>query len=280
MAQEAAQLRRLSDIAQQNVAKQGQQAVGAQAMQLEQAARGIKPTGPAQIQQTGAAVQAAQQQGFVQAQQQGAQQSLQLRQQASQIDAAQQEATLKERELGLQTQQRKLQQRIYTMDRKLGNELFRKQVQFKKDQLGRTMWNEQQLSDFKRLTAQNKEELIQYEMNLRQMWEKKQSFLKIAHERASQEYKNKFERGEFEKDAEAKKSLLAFIQKLEADQAKAQADAKNSAMRTQAIFRTAGTVFGGVLGFIYGGGPMGAAGGAAAGGTLFEGVGSMVASNQ
>lgn len=280
MAQEAAQLRRLSDIAQQNVAKQGQQAVGAQAMQLEQAARGIKPTGPAQIQQTGAAVQAAQQQGFVQAQQQGAQQSLQLRQQANQIDAAQQEATLKERELGLQTQQRKLQQRIYTMDRKLGNELFRKQVQFKKDQLGRTMLNEQQLSDFKRLTAQNKEELIQYEMNLRQMWEKKQSFLKIAHKRAVQEYKDKFERGEFEKDAEAKKSLLAFIQKLEADQAKAQADAANSAMRTQAIFSTVGSVVGGVVGFVWGGGPMGAAAGASVGGAVLGGVGSVIASNQ
>lgn len=279
MAQQAAQLRRLSDLAQQGVQQQGQRAAQATTIQLEQAARGAAPAGVAQVQQAGAAVQQAQQQGFIQAQQQGTQQSLELRQQANRIDAAQQEATLKERELGIQTQQRKLQQRIYNMDRRLGNELFRKQVQFKKDQLGRTLFNEQQLSDYRRLTAQNKEELIKYEMQLRQMWEKKQSFLKIAHEKAVQEYKNKFERGEFEKDAEAKKSMLEFIQKLERDQIQAQADAANSAMRTQAIFSTVGSIAGGIVGGIYGG-PMGAAAGASAGGAIFGGIGSMVASNQ
>jgi len=275
MAQQATQLRSLSELAQTRAQQQGQQAAGQAGIQLEQAARGARPTGVAQVQQAGATIQQAQQQGFVQAQQAGAQQSLQLRDQARQLEAAQQQATLQERELGLQTQQRKLQERIYGMDRKLGNELFRKQVQFKRDQLGRMQWNEQQLSDYRRLTAQSKQELIQYEMNLRQMWEKKQSFLRIAHERLTQEYKNKFAREEFEADAEAKKSMELLIQKLERDMYQAQADAQNSAMRTQAIFSTVGSIAGGIVGGIYGG-PMGAAAGASAGGALFGGIGSAI----
>lgn len=271
------QLRRLSDIAQQGVQSQGQSSAGAATLQLEQAAKGTQPVGPAQIQQTGAAVQQAQQQGFVQAQQQGAAQATELKQQALQVEASQQQITLKEKELNIQTQQRKLQQRIYSMDRKLGNELFRKQVQFKKDQFGRTLWNEQQLSDFKRLNAQNKEELLRYEMQLSQLWEKKKSFLEIAHKKAVDKLQNEFKAESLEADVEAKKSLIALIQKLERDQAKAQADAQNSRMRTQAIFSTLFTVGGAVAGgFLTGGSPAGIMAGGQAGGALGGGIGTLL----
>jgi hypothetical protein len=251
----------------------GQQQAGQQ-MQLQAAfGAGQRQPGQAptagQIQQIGAeatkAAGATAVQGAQQTQQRLggiADEQLKLRQQEKQNQ-------LQYREDRLSEKSRELQGRLYGINRKLGRELYGEQMKFEKDELGRKLFNERQLTDWAILKAQNEEELKNYEQLVTQMSDRKMKMYEAAQARIQQEMKLQFELDETRRDGQLMIKLANAERAMKLKMQREKARAANRA----AMFGAIGGIVGGVAGGIIGG-----PAGAMAGASLGQGLGTFAAS--
>jgi hypothetical protein len=151
-------------------------------------------------------------------------------------------------------------------------------TKFKKDELGRTIMNGRQLSDWAVLKAKNEEEYAEYEQMMLQAIEKKQAVMDHAFKVVSQHLDQEFQKAEQAKDSAYLEQISVIKQNLE----KQRSDAKHKAARDSSLWVTGGTVIGTVAGGIIGAfaGGVGAAPGAAIGGSLGAAAGGLMASQQ
>lgn len=223
--------------------------------------------------------QAAQQLGSQQALQQGqitlqsanqlGAQRGQLGQAGLQMQQQQGNEALNQMQLGLVKKERQLSNDLFNYNRSLKNELFDKQMQFSKDDLGRTSLNERQLADYAMLKARGAEDMRNYEQKVRQFSNRRMELLKASYKKVQEELERDFKSGQQELDQESRQQLAIAKANLEKKIREEAAAAANRA----GMLGAAGTIAGGVIGAVYGG-PAGAAVGAQAGGAL----GNMVAS--
>jgi hypothetical protein len=178
----------------------------------------------------------------------------------SQGDLNQQQ--LRQRALGLQTKDRELQSKIYSLNSALAGQLFEDQMKFQKDELGRSVWQTRQLVDWAVSKAKSDEDLAGFEQKLSQEYKRKMQVLQTAHNKIIQALQQEFLSGEQEKD----QALRAELTKAQAELKKKMNKQQNDAKMWSSIITAGGTIAGGIAGsFIP---VVGTAGGAALGGGL------------
>lgn len=247
----------------QEASKMGMQA---QLGQLGQTGQG--PLGVQQIQQMGAQAAAQQGQATLQAQQQQAQKAMQISGAAAKAEEQENQQRLREREFGIKQQAKGLERQLAAHDEKLKQEIFDRNIKFDKDELGRTLFNERQLMDYKIYSAKSQIEFRKYEQTTRQMSRRRIKMLEVSLAKIKQELNQQFEKDELEMDQAQKMRLLRAKQAIEEKMKKAQADAANRASMFSAGF----TIIGAVAGTFVAPGV-----GTAAGASIGSGVGQMVA---
>lgn len=249
-------------VANSNVA-QGQAA--ARNMQLQQAVAAAPSTANIKqtAQQTGAA--SAQQAGSEMIQnaqnevkQQGAVGQVGLQQQ--QQDVAGQVAGQQQ---GLAQQQMDNVQKLASIDEGAKQELYDKQMQFQKDQDGRTMFNTIQLADYARLKSQSDEQYQNYAQQAQQLEKRNLQVMEAAYNKVAEDLNQKYALAKQKGDQQTQLQVAAM--KREADAAIERA--KSRAANNQAAWTAGGTVVGAGVGAIAGG-PAGASTGASVGGAL------------
>jgi hypothetical protein len=236
---------------------QMQQAIG----QMSQAGQSFRRT--PFTQQMGTQAQSA----FGQAQVQAAQKDLQ---QQSQVAGAIQQEQGQEIQSGLQKRQqasktrlRSITNQIGTLSNNLKQDIFDKQTQFQKDELGRTYWNERQLADWKIKQVKSDEELAEFEQNISQEFEKKMALLQASEKSIRQRLEQEMQKSEQDQDQALMQRLQNAEIELQRKQQKAQARAAQNAM----IMGAAGTIIGAGIGTWIAPG-VGTAAGASIGGGL------------
>lgn len=243
-------------MAEADIASQGMEA-------LRQAQnQGIK--GPAAIQQIAGQATAATEQTKLQGQQQVAETKLKAQSELLQIKESQQKNAIQNRAISIEQRKNELEGRLQRLRLQYGQELFKKEIRFKRDELGRKYMNEVQLMDWQITKVKNFEEYKNYEQKVMQISERKMKLLQAAENRLRQEMKQKWELGEVETAGQAAIELQQAIQDMEVGQLRAQARAKARFARMQmqgellfgGIGAVASTVFTGnpMLGYEAGGG--------------------------
>jgi hypothetical protein len=227
-------------------------------------------SGPQLAQQMGA--QQAQQTGAInlQAAQQAQGQQAQLGQAALQQQGQEAQASLFDRDLALQQKRRDLTNQLAKLDTRLKNELFDKQLQFQKDEYGRTLFNERQLMDYKLATARSDEEFRNYEQRVQQESARKMQVLKAAYSKLNQEIEQDNRRTEQRLNNEQKMRIAKAKQELEEKMRKERAKQANRA----AAFSAGGAIVGAVAGSF----AANPAAGAMVGAEVGKGAGSVAAS--
>jgi F0F1-type ATP synthase assembly protein I len=194
-----------------------------------------------------------------------------LQQQGQVAGALQQEKSqeiqsgLQQRQQASKTRLRSITNQIGALSNNLKQDIFDKQTQFQKDELGRTYWNDRQLADWKIKEAKSDEELAEFEQNIAQEFEKKMAVLQASERSIRQRLEQEMQKSDQDQDQELKQRLENAVMELERKQQKAQARAAQNAM----IMSAAGTVVGAGVGFVASGfNPAGAVVGASVGGGL------------
>lgn len=243
-----------------------------------------QPMGIRQVQQMGAQAAAAQAQPILQVQQQAQQEAAKLGQLSLQEKQQQTQKQLQERQFNIQRGQREMESQLGTLNKELKQRLLDDQFSFQKDELGRTLFNERQLLDYKVATAKSGVELRELEQKMRQTSQRKVQMLKTAQAKLNQALSQEFQKGQQELDQEQRKRLIQAKVEIDKKIAREQARAKNRGSMFSAIGTLAGVAIGGALIASGVGAPAGAAittqailGGAAAGGSLGGGAGSILA---
>lgn len=231
---------------------QGQQA--ARAMQVQQAARQA-PRTKAAAQQVGA-TSAAQSGAIAQDQ---ARKDASARTQVGQLGLAEQGRQQRARTFGLQQsaqqEQFDLSQELAKAGENAKQELFDDQMQFNKDEAGRTYFNERQLLDWKATNAESDQEYKDTIQEMNQIADRKIQIMeqaaKVLHREMEQEYKD-----ESREMAQARKRDLAVARQnmkreIQAEQARIQS--------RNAMIKGAFTIGGAGLGALVGNPLLGAA---------------------
>lgn len=170
---------------------------------------------------------------------------------------------MQRKSLQAQEEHRSATDRLGALNSQLKTKLFDSQMNFNRDELGRTVFNEQQLLDYKLAQGMADEDLLNYEQTARQMTDRKLQMLKTAQAKIMSELNQEFSSGQQELDQAHKKALVEQKRAIEEKIRKEQAKAKNRG----AMFSAAGTVIGAVAGGMVAG-PAGATVGASAGGAI------------
>lgn len=249
-------------VASQRIAT-GQKA--AQDMQIQQAVKaapqGVAPVASGQV--TGAAVaQNAGQQAI-----QNAQKSLATANQIGQLETAtqgvQNQADIASQQLGNREQKMDQVQKFAQLNEGLKRQLYDETMKFKKDELGRTKFNEQQLADYARLNAQSDEQFRNYQQKSTLASKRKMELMEQAYRLIEEDLKHKYAEASQRKD-------MAAMDKIRAEQRKAQREIdrkRTNAANNRAAASAGGSFIGGILGTAYGG-PSGGQAGAGIGGGI------------
>lgn len=154
-------------------------------------------------------------------------------------------------------------QALADVDENAKQELFDKQIQFRKDEAGRTLFNERQLADYAKVNAKSDEEYKNYAQKAQLASSRRLQQLESAERLIQEDLTQKYREAE-QKNDQATKSRIAQMQKeMQQAMAKKKADEANKA----AMWSTGGMIVGGVAGAVVGG-PAGAAVGASVGSGL------------
>lgn len=209
----------------------------------------------------------------LQAQQKTQQQAVTAGQQALAQEKLQKQQQLFTRSQALAQKNRYLEGQLANISQSAKDKLLDQQLSFKRDEFGRTLWNERQLADYKLMTAKSEEEYRQFEQQFEQMSQRRMKMLEIAQQKITLSLKNGFMRED---------QRLNQNQKIELMKAKAAIDRKIAAEKAKrrgrgAMFQGAGAIIGAAAGAYIGmaGGPQGAIIGASIGSQIGSGVGSM-----
>lgn len=205
------------------------------ANQVEAAKQNLAQQG--QVGQIGLATENQANQAQVASQQQGAVQS--------QMDQAQQFAQLNE---GLKKQ------------------LYDNNMQFQKDELGRTEFNEAQLADYARLKATSDEQLKDYQQSATQASQRRMQMVTKAHDLVMEDLQNKYAQAKQSGDQAA----MREVKQQQIDNDNAMQREKNRDAASAAVWSAGGTLIGGAAGAM--GGPAGAKAGAGLGSAVAGGL--------
>lgn len=256
------QLQALAANAPNQQREQLNQAQAAQTMQIQQAfgagsrQPGQTPTA-GQIQQIGAQRTQAAGQAALQIQQQAGEEQAGRGQELLRLKQQQNKQALQLRGERLVRTEQELQNRLYSVNRRLGKELWSAQLRFEKDELGRTMFNERQLADWKLSKARTMEDLANYEQQVRQASQKRMAILEAAEKKLRQELEQQWTLDETRRDQEFTIRLQKAVHALRMKREREMAAAASRAARNSAI----GGIIGGV---VVGGAAMILSGGTAA----------------
>jgi hypothetical protein len=124
--------------------------------------------------------------GILTASQQNAANAGQVNQLALGQQGATIQKTLQDREQALAKSQFDQQQRLSKLSSQLSKQLHDETMTFQKDELGRTVLNEQQILDYKIITAKNAEEMDNFRVMKEQILARKQAVMKQAYNVISQ----------------------------------------------------------------------------------------------
>jgi hypothetical protein len=225
-----------------------------------------------------AGVQAAAQQGQARATEQ--QQNLQGQQEIRQamIQDRAQEETNAARLRGYENTKVlfEAERRLENLDSRLKQDIYDKQLQFKEDEIGNTMFDERQLLDYKIATAKDDNDLLAYEQQVEQASRKKQVMLDVALRRIKQELANDLQG---ETSSLSREQRIALGQKAQALQDKIRKE-QNKSKNRAAMFQAGGQILGAVAGAVVGTvlfPGVGTAAGATAGAAIGSGAGAAVA---
>lgn len=254
----------------QEASKMGMQA---QLGQLGQTGQG--PLNVQQIQQMGTQAAAQQGQATLQAQQQQAQKAMQISGAAAQAEQQENQQRLREREFGIKKQTKALERQLGAYDERLKQEIFDNNLKFQKDELGRTLFNERQLMDYKIYSSKSKIEFRKFEQDARQMSQRRLKMLDVSLAKIKQELRQQFDKDQLEMDQEQKIRLLKAKNAIEEKIKRAKAAAANRASMFSSAFTIVGAGLGAVLAAPTGG--LSIAAGAAIGSAVGQGVGGIVA---
>lgn len=179
---------------------------------------------------------------------------------------------LQRKALQAQEENKQAQATLSNLSSDLKQRLFDSNLSFQKDELGRTLFNDRQLLDYKLSQGLSDEGLANYEQQVREVSTKKMQMLQAAQAKIKQELGNAFQAGQQELDQDQQRFLL------EKEQAIAKKIKKEAAAQANkgSMFSAAGTVVGAVVGSYVG--PAGTAAGAAAGASIGGAVGNVAAS--
>jgi hypothetical protein len=265
-------------VASQRVA-QGIQA--ARDIQLQQAVAKA-PTGAAiapAAQQTAAA--AVQQTGQQQAQ--AAQQMVQQAGQVGQLQLGEQKMSGQQAVFGAQQAAEKQEldnvQRLSQLDMNAKKELYDNEISFKRDEAGRTLFNQRQLADYVKQNAVSDEQFKNYAQQAEQISKRNLQAMESAYNIIAENLKQQSAIAEQNKDQAAKKQIQEIQIELQKRMAKARARAANNMGAWTAGGTVVGAVAGGVAGSIIAPGA-GTAAGAAAGASIGGALGSYAGSQQ
>lgn len=244
----------------------------ARATQLQRTIGGLAPEqagGTELAQQIGA--QQAQQSGAIQVQtaQKTAQQTQQVAQMALQEDKMQKNQELFTRQQALNQRNRALTNQLARLDNNLKDRLLDQQLQFKKDEFGRTIWNERQLADFAILQAKTQVDLDKFEQMIDQQSRRRLQIMQAAQNKLKQVLEQNYLREGQELD-QATRMEIARLKR-----AAAEKEAREKAKRASfgAMLQGALVVAGAAAGWAIAG-PAGGAAAQAAAATLGAQVGS------
>lgn len=167
------------------------------------------------------------------------------------------------RRLALQTKQRQIENNLESLGAEVKEKLFTANMNFNKDELGRTAWNERQLADWVVTKAKSAEDLRNYQAKVTMQSKRKMQILKAAHAQIMQKIEQDARGGIEAMDEASKERMFRAKASLE-DKMR---DEANRAKNKAAIGTAIGTLGGGALG-AFTGTPQGAAAGAQIGGSL------------
>ncbi len=249
---------------------QGQQA--AQQMQLQQAVQkaGPKVQTTTTAQDTGAAAAANQGQQMIE----GAKNSLQQNQQVGQVGLGEQQRQGQQEvagaQQGLNQQQMDNVERLANLSEGTKQQLYDANMQFQKDEVGRTLFNEAQLADYAVTKAQNAEQFRNYQQQAEQMNKMKLDLMESAYAKITEDLNQKAAVANQKQDQQVALEIAQKKREADLEMQKARNKAANSA----AMWTAGGTAAGAAAGSF--GGPAGAM----AGGSLGGAAGGAVASQQ
>lgn len=212
--------------------------------QMRQQLGGIGPMAPQQVQAIGQQAAAAKGQAGLQAQQQGAQQAQKLGQLAITQEQQDQQVKLQARQLDLAKRARVNSQMLNNLDSSLKTKLTDEQFQFQKDELGRTLFNERQLMDYKIQTAKSDLDMRDFEDKFRQASQRRMLLLKAAQAKIEQEMQQSFAQGQQKLDQASREKLARAAWELKEKLRREQAEQANRA----SMFSAGGTLLGGAIG--------------------------------
>jgi hypothetical protein len=224
------------------------------------------PAGTQDIQNLAAGVAQAQGQAAVQAQVGAAKQAQIQESQKQQTQKLERARKIQEQRQNNTVEARKSEERLASSNALAKQEIFDSAMQFKKDELGRTLFNERQLADWAVSKAKNEEELAEYEQIAHQALERKQLVFDQAWKVLEQDLQYAWQKAEQEKDYALKEKLAKMKQAYERKKEQMEAEAAAAG----SLFAVGGTIVGTAVGAYFGG-----PGGAVAGGTIGGGLGKM-----
>lgn len=247
---------------------QGLQA--ARETQLQETIRQARPAGPMAAQQIGA--QQAAQAGQIQLQQaQQTQQDLQrLGQTAAQQTQLEAQQRVGQAQRAVSGKARELENKLAKLNQEVKNELLDKQLEFNKDERGRTIFNERQLADWAIQNAKSEEEFLNYKQAAEQMHQRKMQMLEVAYQKLSAQLRGEARLKGQKLDQESRNRIEEARRKIEQKLRQEQIEEQNR----QAIWSGVGTIVGAGVGAFFGG-PGGASAGAQAGGSAGAGAGTL-----
>ena len=244
--------------------------------QMRQQLAGQGPMPVQQIQAIGQQVAAQKGQATLQGQEQASQQAAKVGQLALQQDQQDKQMRLQARQLQRSKQARTYGQMLNNLDSQLKVKLVDEQMSFQKDELGRTLFNERQLMDYKMQTAKSDLELRDFEDKFRQASDRRLMLLKAAQAKLQQEAAQSYTAGQQQMDQQTKERMTRAAWAAKEKIRKEQARQANAA----SMFSAGGTLLGAVAGGVLAAsGPLGWAVGAALGAGVGGGLGSIAFSS-
>lgn len=220
-------------------------------------ASGIQAARDIQLQQavakapTGAAIAPAAQQTAAAATAQTGSQQVDAAKQMIQQSGQMSQLKLGEQQIGAQQQVAQQQQaarqqemtnvdRLGRLDMAAKQEIYDKELQFKKDEAGRTLFNERQLADFAIRNVKSEEEFKNYAQKAEMVSKRKIQAMETAYKIIEEDLKQQWLLAEQQKDQTAKERIVQIRRDIEARIQREKARAANNAAAWQAAGMVAG----------------------------------------
>ena len=190
-------------------------------------------------------------------------------QQAIVQDKIQKQQELFTRSQALSQKNRYLENELARISQSAKDKLLDQQLSFKRDELGRTIWNERQLADYKIATAKDEEDFRNYQQEASNLSERRMKMLTMAQRKLEQVLEQGYISTNQKLDQASRLKIVETVAALKRKQARESARQSSN----MGMWAGAGTVVGAVAGAMIAG-PGGYAAGAAVGAQIGQGVGT------